>query len=79
MSIQQTTTILEFCLTNTYILFHGKYYEQVQGDAMGSPISPLIANQFIEEFGVKAISTFLHPSSLWLRSVDDTFVITGRK
>ena len=50
MSIQQIVQLLEFCLTNTYFLFQGKYYEQVQGAAMGSPISPLIANLFIEEF-----------------------------
>ena len=29
-----------FYLTHTYFLFQGKYYEQVQGAAMGSPISP---------------------------------------
>ena len=40
MSIPQITSLLEFCLTNTYFLFQGKYYEQVQGAAMGSPISP---------------------------------------
>ena len=34
MSIPQITTLLEFCLTNTYFLFQGKYYEQVQGVAM---------------------------------------------
>ena len=74
MSIPQIITLLEFCLTNTYFLFQGKYYEQVQGAAMGSPISPLIANIFMEEFEVKALSTCPHPS-LWLRFVDDTFVI----
>ena len=76
MSIQQITTLLEFCLTNTYFLFQGKYYEQVHGAAMGSPISPLIANLFMEEFQVKALSTCPHPPSLWLKFVDDTFVIT---
>ena len=75
MSIPQITSLLEFCLTNTYFLFQGKYYEQVQGAAMGSPISPLIANIFMEEFEVKALSSIPHPSSLWLRFVDDTFVI----
>ena len=76
MSIQQITTLLEFCLTNTYFFFQGEYYEQVQGAVMGSPISPLIANLFMEGFEVKALGTCPHPLSLWLRFVDDTFVIT---
>ena len=72
MPMPQITSLLQFCLTNTYFLFHGKYYEQVQGAAMGSPISPLIANIFMEEFEVKALSS---TPFLWLRFVDDTFVI----
>ena len=76
MSIHNIVTLLEFCLKNTYFLFQGKYYEQVQGAAMGSPISPLIANLFMDEFEVKALSSFPHPPSLWLRFVYDTFVIT---
>ena len=74
MPIPQITTLLEFCLTNTYFLFQDKFYEQVQGAAVGSPISPHIANLFMEEFEVKALSTCPTPS-LWLRFVDDTFVI----
>ena len=58
----------------TYFLFQGKYYEQVQGAAMGSPISPLIANLFMEEFEVKALSSS-QTTHLWLRFVDDNFVI----
>ena len=74
MSIPQITSLLEFCLTNNYFLFQGKYFEQVQGAAMGSPMSSLIANIFMEEFEVKALSSTPTPS-LWLRFVDDTFVI----
>ena len=43
---------------------------------MGSPISPLIANLFKEEFEVKALNSCPHPPSLWVRFVDDTYVIT---
>ena len=75
MSIAQITSLLEFCLTHTYSLFQGKYYQQTQGAAMGSPISPHIANIFMEEFEVKALQSFPNPHSLWLRFVDDTFVI----
>ena len=69
-----TTGILPY----QYLLpFQGKYYEQVQGAAMGSPISPLIANLFMEEFEAKALTSCPHPPSLWLMFVDDTFVITN--
>ena len=54
MSIQQFVTLLEFCLKNTYFLFQGMYYKQIDGVAMDSPINLLIANLFMEEFEVKA-------------------------
>ena len=76
MSIAQITSLLEFCLTHTYFLFQGKYYQQAQGAAMGSAINPLIANIFMEEFEVKALRSFPNPPSLWLRFVDNTFVIS---
>ena len=33
---------------NIIIMFQGNYYEQVEGVAMGSPISPIVANLFME-------------------------------
>ena len=46
---------------------------------MGPPISPFIANLFMEEFKVKALSSSPHPPWLWIRYVDDTFVIQEAK
>ena len=70
MSIPQIVTLLEVCLKNTYFIFQGKYYEQVHGAAMGSPISPLIANLFMEELEVKALQSALYPLAyglgLWM-------------
>ena len=55
MSIQHIITLLQFCLKNNY--FQGQYFEPVHGAAMGSPLSPLVTNLFMEEFKAKAIST----------------------
>ena len=50
MTVDHIISLLEFCLKNTYFSFQGRYYEQTEGAAMGSPISPLVATIYMEEF-----------------------------
>ena len=42
---------------------------------MGSPISPIEANLYMENFEVRAINTSPHPPLMWKRFVVDTFVV----
>ena len=42
---------------------------------MGSPLSPVLANLYMEFFEEMAIDTATHKPTLWIRYVDDTFVI----
>ena len=41
MEVSDIILLLEFCLKNTYFSFQDQFYEQVEGAAMGSPVSPL--------------------------------------
>ena len=64
MTVNHIICLLEFCLRNTYFSFQGRYFEQTEGAGMGSPISPLVANLFMEELEVKAIRTSTTPPTL---------------
>ena len=75
ISTKHIMDLLEFCLRSAYFTYRGKYYEQVEGAALGSPISPIVANFYMENFELRALNTSPNPSLMSKRFVDDTFVI----
>ena len=64
MTTYNIIELLDFCLNNIYFTFQGVFYKQTKGAAMGSPVSPIVANIFMEAFGSRALATAIHPPKL---------------
>ena len=56
--------LLEFCLKNTYLSFQDQFSEKIEGTAMGSLVSPNVANLYMEYFEEKALRNATLPKAL---------------
>ena len=76
LAVNDIILLLEFSLKNTYFSFQDQFYEQVEGVARGSPVSPIVANLYMEYLEQKALSTALNPlgfgASLWMTLLSST-------
>ena len=75
LSPEDITTLLEKCLRCTYFLYRGEYYLQIHGAAMGSPVSPIVCNLYMEDFERRALTGIPDPPRWWKRYVDDTYTV----
>ncbi|XP_072047082.1 uncharacterized protein [Amphiura filiformis] len=77
LSVEDVMELLAFVLTTTYFAFRGKIYRQLFGAAMGSPVSPITANLYMEFLEEQAIATapIECKPRLWKRYVDDILEI----
>ena len=62
--VQNIIELLGICLHNTYFSFQNKFYEQVEGAPMGSPVSPIVTNLHMECFERKALSSAINPQGM---------------
>ena len=67
--------LLEYVLTKNNFDFNDKHYLQVGGTAMGTKVAPSFANLFMAEFEEQHVYNYPIKASLWLRYIDDIFLI----
>jgi hypothetical protein len=70
--IVEALLLFRHVLTSSFFRFNCQFYEQTDGVAMGSPLSPVIANYFMEYFEEISLQTATHKPLCWFRYVYDT-------
>ncbi|XP_055841812.1 uncharacterized protein LOC129908975 [Episyrphus balteatus] len=73
--VNEYMRLVHLCFSKNYVQFNGEVYEQIDGLAMGNPLSAFAANCFMAEFETKAKKNCPDFPFLWVRYVDDTYII----
>ncbi|XP_076454811.1 uncharacterized protein LOC143289648 [Babylonia areolata] len=85
LSVEHICDLLSCCLHTTYFTFQGQFINtRTEGAAMGSPVSPIVANLFMEDFEEKVLASSVPHSSTILgplhgRHHDRAQEISGRR
>ena len=66
---------LKLCIHFTIFTFENVLYCRICEVPMGSCISPVVANIFLEYIERQALTSFREPPKIWIRYVDDIFCI----
>jgi hypothetical protein len=68
--------LVRFCIESTIFQYKDKFYVQKSGLAMGSPLSPVLAEIFMQDLEEKCIANFQgEKPNLICRYVDDYFLL----
>ena len=78
MDADRIAELVEVCLRSTYFCFQDKFYQQKESAAMGSPVSAVVANLYMEFFETLALSSAIKKPRMWKRYVDDTCCIAEK-
>ena len=63
--------LIRLCVEDSSFVFEGKFYTQKFGMAMGNPLSPVLANIYMEYFEKHLLNSIKDQHIVWLRYVDD--------
>ena len=69
--VEQLMDMIRFCMESTYFAYEGKFYGQIQGCPMGSPVSPILAHVCMEFLIKRALSQLQFKPPFIVVFVDD--------
>ena len=74
ISVDNLMEMLTFCMKIPHFEMESDIYQPEEGLAMGSPLSLVLANVYIQYFEEIALRSASLKPSTWLRYVDNTFL-----
>ena len=67
--------LARFVLQNNYLKYNDQFYHQIEGGAMGSPLTLTIANCYMFFYERDIVRQINNSHGLYLRYIDDIFII----
>ncbi|CAF4207037.1 unnamed protein product, partial [Rotaria magnacalcarata] len=75
LKIETIIRLSRFVVKNNYFSYDGRYYHQIRGGAMGSPLTLTIANCYMFFFERDIVKQIINGGGSYLRYIDDIFII----
>ena len=75
LSDEDLKELFNYCTKNSNFTFDNQHYDQINGVAMGSPISPILAHLFMSNLEENIDRYKRKKSEVYYRYVDDIFMI----
>ncbi len=72
---QSLVNLTKLVLSKNAFAFNNEFYVQTGGTAMGTKMAPSYANIFMSSFEDKFVYTYPLQATIWLRYIDDIFMI----
>ncbi|CAM4849124.1 unnamed protein product, partial [Rotaria magnacalcarata] len=74
LKMETIILLCRFVIQNNYFSYNGKYYHQIRGGGMGSPLTLTIANCYMFFFERDIVKRINNSNGLYVRYIDDIFI-----
>ncbi len=75
LRVETSIRLARFVMQNNYFSYNNKFYHQVRGGAMGSPLTLTAANCYMFFFEQDVVKIMYNNNGLYRRYIDDTIIV----